>query len=350
MEPMLQEYAELLDVDIDVANPHGDDTPIHFDPKRLFIRFWSVPKPNRKATIDRAYGFNLEEGQRDAFKPAKSDDPDWAFDIVDPSGVIVAQVFGDTLYVLFDLPHGNNHARELMEAIMVDYAKQSGKKITPEERERRRAERFAQLKAAAEDNFINLYEVALKSAVEKSDGQINDIRDEVRSYQRSVARLTRRYHEARIAKSNTERLLKEKDRAKIKADFEALKALTKDNEMIVYEDRLEFHVGQIDIAYRDAIYDIGDFTVVLYPDGSHGGVRCVNNTRSYGNYFHPHVYADGECCLGNISELVPKLVGEMDYSTALSLMVQYLKTFSPHGHYVDVLLGFPFKEAEEAKK
>ena len=58
----------------------------------------------RSITYHKVFGISLSEGQGDG-RSVHRDEAD--YDIIDDDDVVVAQVSGNTLLVLFDLPHGS---------------------------------------------------------------------------------------------------------------------------------------------------------------------------------------------------------------------------------------------------
>jgi hypothetical protein len=139
IERVLQEFADLLKVNIHCENPHGKTCPPVTEDGKLHIRFWSVPEGFKRTKIESAFDIHLEDGQNDAAEPTGTGIP-----VIDPvSGQIVAEVHGGTLYVLFDLPHDGPNVGELMAGIMQQYValQDAGLKRKLEQEAREREER-----------------------------------------------------------------------------------------------------------------------------------------------------------------------------------------------------------------
>lgn len=94
------------------------------------------------------------------------------------------------------------------------------------------------------------------------------------------------------------------------------------------EQTLNVFTGPITIEYESKTYNIGRFRIKIDPEGEDGCVKMFNLTRKPDGYNHPHVDGDGNPCLGNISEVVPNLVGERKYAAVISICIQYLKTYT----------------------
>ena len=87
------------------------------------------------------------------------------------------------------------------------------------------------------------------------------------------------------------------------------------------------------IAYNKADYNIGRFKITIHTDGSRGGVRMINLTRTIDGYHHPHIQEHGVPCLGNIQEVIPHMIAEHKYPAMISICIQYLKSYdnsAPH--------------------
>jgi len=77
------------------------------------------------------------------------------------------------------------------------------------------------------------------------------------------------------------------------------------------------------------IYYIGEFKLILRTDKGDDVIRFHNLTQLINGYRlnqnAPHVFEDGHACLGNISNILPQLVGRGEYSTAISLAIEFLQ-------------------------
>lgn len=95
------------------------------------------------------------------------------------------------------------------------------------------------------------------------------------------------------------------------------------NKICVFTDRMFVEHG-------GNRYDIGDFRLEVYTDGSNGGVCMFNLTRTIDGYETgmqgPHVMRSGKPCLGNLKEAIPQYIGEGEYSIVVMLCVQYLQS------------------------
>jgi len=132
-------------------------------------------------------------------------------------------------------------------------------------------------------------------------------------------------------------------------EFDRLMECEDIENIIVDGNRIIVTTGQIDIEYRDTIYDIGKFVIYFAIDGGSGWlVRFKNLTREIGGHAHPHVETNGSPCLGNIKECMPHMLGSNQFGAAILVAIQYLKsyTYSEGGKPYVVINQWPKKVIE----
>jgi hypothetical protein len=101
--------------------------------------------------------------------------------------------------------------------------------------------------------------------------------------------------------------------------------------------KIVIYTGPILINYRNVDYDIGRFKVTIDTLGKEGAVRMINLTRTINVGFrtgihHPHIER-GVPCLGNIQEVLPHMIAEHRYAAAVSVCIQYLKSYENSAEY-----------------
>jgi len=86
----------------------------------------------------------------------------------------------------------------------------------------------------------------------------------------------------------------------------------------------------IEIEYRRVVYDIGKFNIYISSDINAGWVLLYKNLTRHagGGYNHPHINSEGRPCLGNIQECLPQMIGAHQYAAAISVAIQYLKSYT----------------------
>ncbi len=470
IESTLQDYADLLGVDLIVSNPHGVPSPPEKAEGKLFIKFWSVPRGTSKAKIGSAFGVQLAEGQCDALKPTGEGLP-----LIDPiTEQVVGEVHEGTLYVLFDLPHAGTGI-SLMAGIMQCYtalkdpatreklekraaaAKARKELFTVDAHSQYPCDHWKNLARAIRDWVVDQKEIDLPTVlsfsppkeegiptdgkfylifeqdswhmsgarqkerehlvahyvtgglyirisnlggcpergvyklaeelicellplvIERDPKKVAALLDQIREAERKKSReewaracskrfevtvgdTRRKIKAARAAYEEAQREVVEQIRIcdgqerkleqleatrpqiieRYAAEFDKLFDLphitavkVEDNVISVFTDRIYVEQG-------GSTYDIGNFRIDIYTDGSNGGVRMFNLTRrvngSKEKMHAPHVFPNGEPCLGNLKEAIPQYIGAYEYSVVAMLAIQYLQSVNVDdmaGKYID---------------
>jgi hypothetical protein len=95
----------------------------------------------------------------------------------------------------------------------------------------------------------------------------------------------------------------------------------------VVNGALKIYTGRITITHDSKVYDIGKFKIELYVDGRNGCVSMRNLTHRVDSADHPHVMHE-KPCLGNIREALPELIAQWQFPAAVSLCIQFLKSYT----------------------
>lgn len=106
-----------------------------------------------------------------------------------------------------------------------------------------------------------------------------------------------------------------------------------------FNDRIEVYTDKIYIDYNGVRFYMGRFQIVINFSGT---VKMFNldNSRIFDReYHHPHISA-GVPCLGNIKEMMPKLIHSGDYLTIITLCYDFLTSYNPNGPYVPIDRGW----------
>ena len=97
---------------------------------------------------------------------------------------------------------------------------------------------------------------------------------------------------------------------------------------------IQVFTKNIYIKHKSLVYDIGKFCIKLNVDYYSGDYRTydavifLNLTRHIQRYQHPHIDSDGRPCLGNIQECLPSMIGAKQFTAAINVAIQYLKSYS----------------------
>jgi hypothetical protein len=117
MYKVLYEYAQNLKLDIVVSIPRRETRPVETEEGKLFIKNFCCVDGGKdeRCIIPSAYGFEVNSHQEDAMEPTGL-----LFTVYDGDGVAVAEFAKGCIFVLFELPHGDNSGL-LIKLIMEDY-------------------------------------------------------------------------------------------------------------------------------------------------------------------------------------------------------------------------------------
>ena len=102
MVPVISKFINSIDVNASVSNSHGAAFPVMADVDKIFIRFWSSPyiEGGCSYQLKKVCGFTVCDGQKDALRSSGD-----GIQLIDVDKNCVAQIYGTTIYILFDLPH-----------------------------------------------------------------------------------------------------------------------------------------------------------------------------------------------------------------------------------------------------
>lgn len=329
IKKVLSKFAKDKDIDIVVSNPHGKPSEVTFAPGVLHIRFWSCPVTGNahKRSIYRAYGIELEGGQIDAICYSNQ-----GIEIKDDNGVTIAEYLPHTLFIHFDLPHGNN-VEHLLTKVLESFSKVYT--TSPEDLEKA----LAELKIKAEKMFIELCQGLTGLQRDVVQKKLADVDSEIKHTQSQMIQHTRSRHELQNQLSALAQLESSGNTKTFQDQFANLCEISVTGQIRVSNGAITVPVGQIDITYKDKTYDIGQFDVVIYTNGENGGVTCISHTSQSTiktSCYHPHVLSNGSCCLGNISQIITDLIAIGDYVNVVLIMTDFLRSYSPSNPYASI--------------
>jgi len=120
--------------------------------------------------------------------------------------------------------------------------------------------------------------------------------------------------------------------------------------LLIDENYITIFTGPIYIEYHNKVYDIGKFKIVLSINPRNFIVKMQNLTRSLNGTAHPHVYENGDPCLGNIQECLPQMIAGYQYAAAISVCIQYLKSVNEDGGHRSKITNWPLKKAKKEEE
>ena len=339
MTPVMKSIYDIFGVKIIPSNPHGEPrTPVSVgsDSGFLYVHFYSSPIKTSKVKMTNVYGYELSGGQCDAMKPSNT-----GIAIKDDSGTVVAEYLNENLYVLFDLPHGDENVTEIFARIMTSYFAMRGVS-TVKLREFYQfilkgvsyvTEPFKSKDNSSRAQFARecgkLYKKNLK-AMEDSLNAYNAVISE------NNRKLIETMRERDIILLKLEPLRSSVDARQAWADTEYDNLLaTPHVENVKVEDKvISIYTDMITIHYVIKDYNIGKFRIDIHTDGSDLGVTAFNLTSPKNGCAHPHIKQEkGYCCLGNIQNGITKLLAEYQYVIVAQIMINFLHSYNEDSAY-----------------
>ena len=103
----------------------------------------------------------------------------------------------------------------------------------------------------------------------------------------------------------------------------------------------------IETEYGGERYEFGCFRIDLPLNGGRLEIRPENRNHEAEGYFHPHVSTDGYPCLGNVGSTLAQLLGDGKMFDAVSLMLEFLRSYNPENPYLRIERWNPDWEDED---
>jgi hypothetical protein len=298
--------------------PHGSRTNRRFvqDLARedtFCVSLWSSPDTGNCVPPITAYGYQIPTRDAGNFGPYMEGEP-----IVTDEGDEIAAVSDRMLCIYFDICHSE---REENIAILKAICKQAARILVDGP-----SEYNAEL---AREAYVKACSSRFDKTIDQLTIQIKDYEDAVRDHQKNLL----------LAIRNSEMLKREIDslsegaveiRDRLVREFNALLripkiefvkwrgnnmiARTKDLYCIDERTGCEHHIGKFDV----------------FIDNTTTEARFINLTHKIHGYATdmnaPHVFADGRACLGNMQEVLPKLIATYEWSAAVQVCLAFLQS------------------------
>ena len=192
--------------------------------------------------------------------------------------------------------------------------------------------------AKTEERFVAVCQTLTGDQKKSIQDDLEENDGDLRAAQSEIVTFTRRRRDLQNKLKAIAEIEKTGDTASFRKQFAELCKISVTGKIKVSRGSIVVPVGQIDIEHNGAVYDIGEFDVIVNTDGRDGGVACINRTRKTADnkLYHPHIQSNGSCCLGNISEIIADLVGQADYASVIFVMTDYLKSYEAGGAYAKI--------------
>jgi len=349
---VLEEYAELLNVRIVASNPHMSggmkSKEVVSEPEAeegvLFLKFNSSPEKTKGKKFNQVFGFDLGTNQGDGVEYSNQGQP-----IIDPvSETVVAEVVGDNLYVLFDLPHddGLKNSQEIMRQIMEQYVLLQK---SPEELKKWRDEAKEREAAKNKTAYIKECSKRLKVIKNQLEEDIKGKENESTELGQRITNLVRQIEEKRKQLFGFDDL--EDREEKFASEYDKLLELPHVKKVLVEKGKVKVFTDTIYLEYDGKVYEMGDYRIDIPTEDTDLRISNLRMQELTGqtDYHHPHVTGnqDGAVpCLGNISEGVSRLIGTYEFSVVTQILIEYLHSC----RYPDELTSYwkPMKKTKTA--
>jgi len=349
--PVLEEYAELLNVKIVVSNPHvnqiiGKGVTLEPEAKEgtLFIKFYASPEKTKAKSYDEVFGFKLGTSQSDGVEYSGQGQP-----IIDPvSEATIAEVVGDNLYVLFDLPHndGLKNSQKVMRQIMEQY---SLLQKSPEELKKWREEAKEREAAKTKTAYVKECSKRLKAVKNELIENIGENENELNALGQRITELIRQIDEKKKQLFGFDDLEDREER--FSQEYDKLLELPHVKKVLVEEGKVKVFTKTIFLESDGKVYEMGDYRIDIPTQDTDLKIANLRMEELTGQtyYHHPHITGnkDGATpCLGNISEGVMRLIGAYEFSVVAQILIEYLHS----NRYQDKLTTYwnPMKKQKTA--
>jgi len=329
-------------VALDVLGQLGRNIVLHVPhqsraaPKRdgqFHIWFWSSPVGVADQPVPATMWGIPVDCRDNGYAPSGQGIP-----IIEEAGWAVGELVEfDNLYIHHDLCHkGTDHELSIFRYLLEEVAAELS--ASPE----KEAERQRKLAEASKKAYVRECErrlensiAATRAAIEKGEKEIRDAQQRITELVRSCSGFQKKLEQLENSKAELEQ--------SFALEFDKLEAIPGVKKVGVRNGLISIFTDEVDIEYNGKVYNVGAFRIDIYTNGSNGGVRCFNLTRTVDGYCHPHIKENGECCLGNIAAGVAKLIGEYQYSVLAELMLRFIHSVNPSGWYISIE-RWPMKE------
>jgi len=106
--------------------------------------------------------------------------------------------------------------------------------------------------------------------------------------------------------------------------------------LVVGDEKLDVLTAPININYDGYEYEFGSFSLELPLGSGHPIIKPADSTHVVDGYPHPHISSDHVPCLGNIGATVAQLTGEGKLYEAVTLLLEFLRSYNPDNPYLRI--------------
>lgn len=160
--------------------------------------------------------------------------------------------------------------------------------------------------------------------------RILSMKQTAESHQRELIAALRDVQVMEVRQRSIENISSEEEE-RFSEEFDKLKDIHLVEKVMIRSPSLMVETGMIKVkdTRTDVVHDIGKFHININMDNSTLKIKnkswTVDGSEGRGMNA-PHVFGDGLPCLGNMSAVIPELVGRYDFSAAVMVIIQYLES------------------------
>lgn len=309
------------------------------------IWIWSSPKQQRKEPPAMIWGHKVD--CRDTGYVASG----LGTAIFDPdTGWEVAELVGHNLYIHHDLCHKGTTSElkifsRLLEEVIMELT------LKPAEKAKRRKQYLEEQLALTRSRYITECTKRFKQTAEMTRDQISRGKREIRQKQQE---LVHKIREIQAAESKVSKLSKGKfdaeDLDKFGQEYDKLLSLPKVKQVDVWPGVIQVTTDLLfcQNPRTKKIHEIGKFLIKIDFGNDEPGVKWFNQTRQIDGYKcgmqAPHIFPEGQACLGNIETIIPELIANYEFSALIMLAIQFVESVNLDDDAGQYLENWPLKK------
>jgi hypothetical protein len=176
---------------------------------------------------------------------------------------------------------------------------------------------------------------SLKNEIQKCERLIKEDRDHIIHYIRTM-------HVSRAALDGLQ-LRQDTDVVDYGAEYDRLLKMEGLVQVNIIGNKLIAETEKVYVTYDNVEYYLGRYQINI-PLMNTGDIRiynldetCIKWSSQRQAYFnHPHIPKHGECCFGNLTTGLAKLMGEHQYAIVLQIIVKYLSSANDKDWYLTI--------------
>lgn len=208
-------------------------------------------------------------------------------------------------------------------------------------------EEFDELKSR--ENYIECCAKFLEDKIIASKDRVQTQREKIKSLQRDLTAKLRDFNLAEAELNHLRGTVAQEKKAAFSRNFDELIKTPHVAGVIVDGRKISVFTDQITIdpGKGRAERDIGEFRIDILSNGElwiHNLTRMID-----GCYDHPNI-EEHDPCLGNLSEVIPELMADYQFSTVAMLVIKLLCSYNPDDCYCELSAWPTVKKLKEAKK